>query len=82
MKVTRTSIHSNITRTLELDITPQQLEDIEQKRGHIQNIVPHLTADQREFLLTGLYDGEFEQLFGSEDEEEIEDIGNEDDMPF
>lgn len=72
MQVTRTSIHSGITRTLEIDITGEQLQQIEAKEGYIQEIAAHLPADQREFLLSGITGKEWQEMF-SGDEDSIED---------
>ena len=68
MKITKTSLFSNITRTLDLNITLEQLERIEKGDDLIQNIVPHLTAEEREFLLTGIINEEWDVLFKEEDE--------------
>lgn len=55
MKVTRISMFSGRVKTREIDITEEQLAELEQpKRRFIQEIVPHLSAEDREFLLTGL----------------------------
>jgi Na+-transporting NADH:ubiquinone oxidoreductase subunit NqrF len=43
---------------MELDVTPLQLQQWNHG-GLIQNIMPHLTVDQREFLMTGTYPGEW-----------------------
>lgn len=67
MEITRTSIHSGITRTLDLDVTPEQLALIESKEGYIQDIVAHLSKDDREFILTGLTPEEWDDLFCDED---------------
>lgn len=67
MKVTMRSPYSDEENTLDL---PVSRDDIERWRGGelIQNVMPHLTADQREFLISGLYPGEFEQMFPPEDD--------------
>jgi len=69
MQVTKTSIFTGITRTLEIDITEEQLSEIESKTGRlIQHIVPHLTPDEREFLLTGCAADEWNELFKEEED--------------
>lgn len=68
MKITRTSIHSGITRTLEINITDEQLMRIKGDE-HIQHVCPHLTADEREFILTGMTAEEWNEVFPDEDDE-------------
>jgi hypothetical protein len=52
MKVTRTSVLSGITRTRELDVTPEQLKAWEDG-ALIQNVMRHLNHNDREFIMTG-----------------------------
>lgn len=68
MPITRTSVASGITRTIEMDVTPEQLARIEGTE-HIQHVLPHLSADEREFILTGITGEEWDELFKEEDEE-------------
>lgn len=68
MNITRTSIVSNITRTLELDCTPEQVQAWEE--GELaQNAFPNLDASEREFVMTGITSEEWDEMFS----EEIED---------
>ena len=62
MKVTRKSMFSEKTRTIELDVTQAQ---IDRWRGGelIQKAMPHLSPSQREFLITGITAGEWEAMF-------------------
>jgi len=67
MKVTRISKLSGITRTVELDITQDQLLSYE--RGlKIQHAFPNLTPAEREFFMTGITDEEWKDLFGEIEE--------------
>ena len=68
MKITRTSLQSGITRTLDLNVTEEQMKRIEGDE-HIQDVMPHLTDDEREFILTGITASEWEELFGEEEDE-------------
>jgi len=52
------------TNTLDLDVSERQLERI--KTELIQDVLQHLTADEREFILSGLLPGEFDALYGEE----------------
>tara|TARA_B100001094_G_scaffold120743_1_gene116439 strand:- start:12 stop:206 length:195 start_codon:yes stop_codon:yes gene_type:complete len=47
---------------MELDVTNEQLQAWE-TGTLIQEAMPNLTADEREFLITGLLPGEFERMF-------------------
>ena len=60
MLVTRISIFSGITRTKDLPITKEQM--IEWEKGTpIQYAMPHLSADDREFLMTGITKEEWDE---------------------
>ena len=65
MLFTRTSVFSGIERTLDLDVTGPEYNEWLQGRP-IQYAMPRLTPDQREFIMTGLYNGEFEEMLGVE----------------
>lgn len=66
MKITKTSVHSGITRTLDLDVT---LEEYASWRAGelIQNAMPRLNADEREFIKTGITAEEWEEMFGTQE---------------
>lgn len=56
---------SGVTRTRHLDITEEQ--ELRIQAGElVQDVVPHLSADDREFLMTGITADEWEQMFGEE----------------
>ena len=62
MEITRTSIHSGITRTLTLDVTAEEIATW--KAGElIQNAMPRLTSDEREFIKTGITPEEWQEIF-------------------
>ena len=70
MIITKTSELTGIEHTLELDITEEQFDMVQNRRElglKIQDIVPHLPADQREFLISGSPKEEWNRLFGSPD---------------
>jgi hypothetical protein len=62
MKVTKISQLSGKEHTMEIDVDQYQLIRI-QNRSHttelIQNIVPHLSMEDREFLMTGITNEEW-----------------------
>jgi 7,8-dihydro-6-hydroxymethylpterin-pyrophosphokinase len=62
MKVTRKSQASGETRTMDLDITQQQLIDYE-KGMKIQYAFPNLTTSEREFFMTGITEEEWNAMF-------------------
>jgi hypothetical protein len=63
MLVTKESRISGKISSMDLDITSDQLERINLKIELIQNIVPHLSSEQREFLITGITPDEWNELF-------------------
>jgi len=72
MKITRKSPLTGITRTKEIDVTIAQILAWEEGEL-IQNAMPQLSADDREFVKTGITGEEWDQLFGgAEDVEEKE----------
>jgi hypothetical protein len=67
MLVTKTSLLTNKQHSREIDITQEQLTHWEEGRGLIQVLMPHLSADDREFLMTGSTPEEWEASFGGDD---------------
>jgi len=63
-EIERTSPLSGKVNTMEITMEPADY--LAWKKGeHIQNALPYLTADEREFIKTGLYPKEWEILFPS-----------------
>jgi hypothetical protein len=67
MEITRTSIATNVTRTIDLPITVQQV-DAYVNGALIQDAFPNLDADQREFFKTGITAEEWDAMFGEQEE--------------
>lgn len=63
MQITKASRISGTISTMDLDITSEQWARIEAGIELIQNIVPHLSSDEREFLITGITPQEWDKLF-------------------
>jgi len=62
MKITRTSMTTGITRTLDLPVTSEQLQAW--KDGVlIQRAMPHPSNDDREFIMTGITAEEWDDTF-------------------
>jgi hypothetical protein len=64
MLVTRVSSLSGITRTMDLNVTQEQLNRYELGLGLLQNIFPDLPKEEREFIKTGITPQEWEEIFG------------------
>ena len=69
MQITRTSMISGNTNTMELNVTQEQLTAWE-SGVHIQVAMPQLNAEEREFIKTGMTPTEWEELFGEEEDDE------------
>ena len=63
MLITMTSMISKTTSTRDVDITIEQLFRIKHEKELIQNVVPHLSIEDREFLISGITPEEWEELF-------------------
>ena len=72
MLIKRTSLITKVEREMEIEVTETQMERFENRHitGElIQEIFPGLSAGDREFILTGITDEEWNNLF----EETMED---------
>lgn len=67
MKITKRSMMTGKINTLEVPCTPEQIERWE-SGALIQEAMPNVPADLREFLMTGTTPDEWEEMFGSEEE--------------
>jgi hypothetical protein len=66
MLVTRTSQITGKVATLDLEVSQAQLDRIDVRHYTlelVQNIVPDLSAEHREFLMTGVTPEEWNELF-------------------
>ena len=61
MIVTRKNIFTGRVRSLDLDITQEQVNRW-QGGEKIQDVFPHLSVDEREFLMTGIIGEEWNEL--------------------
>ena len=69
MKITKTSMISGKTNSMEIDVSFDQYQSwIDGEL--IQVAMPHLSADEREFIKTGITPSEWEENFGEEEEED------------
>lgn len=66
MLITRKSPFTGKTNTLDINVNEEQLT--RWKNGElIQNAMPNLTADEREFIITGLTAEDWDNMFGEEE---------------
>lgn len=63
MLVTRVSTFSHKSNTMDLPITQEQMDHYN-SGALIQNAFPNLSADEREFIMTGITPQEWEDAFG------------------
>jgi hypothetical protein len=64
MRITKTSLLSGRTNTREIDVTVDQLHQWRDGPAFIQDVMPNLSADDREFLMTGVTPEEWQSAFG------------------
>lgn len=69
MKITRKSPFTGIENTREIPVTEDQL------RAYfsgmlIQNAMPNLSAEDREFIMTGITPEEWNSIFGEQEEDD------------
>lgn len=63
MRIYRTSDLTGKTTMREIDVTDQQLLDWE-GGTRIQDAMPHLSTDDREFIMTGITPEEWDNMLG------------------
>jgi hypothetical protein len=63
MIITRKSVLSGKLRSMDLPITQEQI-DRWRNGGLIQLVMPNLSADEREFFMTGISPEEWDDAFG------------------
>ena len=62
MLIKRISMLSNIEHEMEIDVKEEQIKQW-QEGMLIQDAMPQLTADEREFIMTGITSEEWDNLF-------------------
>jgi hypothetical protein len=72
MLITMTSDMTGVTRTKEINMTQDQYDNWLYNNILIQHALPHLTDSEREFLMTGIVDEEWDSLV-------VDDVCDEDD---
>lgn len=69
MLISKTSPLTGKINTMDLNVTEKQLKKW-QDGMVIQNAMPHLNDNEREFLITGYTSSDWEFIFGEEEERE------------
>ena len=59
---------TGITRTIELPVTQEQIDVYHTGMGLLQDVFPHLTPDEREFIKTGIFEEEWDLIYPKHDE--------------
>ena len=62
MLIERKSTLSGNVNVMDIDVTPMQVESWEQGEL-VQNAMPNLSADEREFIMTGITPTEWNEMF-------------------
>jgi len=62
MQITRVSMFTGVERTLDIDVTKEQLDDYA-NGTLIQVAFPNLSPSDREFIKTGATDAEWDKIF-------------------
>jgi len=62
MIITRTSTLSGHISSMDIDVTLEQMASWEQGEL-VQNAMPNLSADEREFIMTGITPTEWDEMF-------------------
>lgn len=68
MQITKVSPLTGKSNTMDLPVTQEQIDRWQRREGLIQNIMPDLSPDQREFLMSGYTPEDWATLFPPEDE--------------
>lgn len=64
MLIARKSPFSGKVTTMEINTTDEQIDRYLKGEGLIQEVFPDLTADEREFIKTGITPEEWNYIFG------------------
>ena len=71
MLIKRTSMITGKERTLDIDVTEEQLADYYENSKLLQVAFPNLSPSDREFIKTGMTDVEWEETFRRDDHDNI-----------
>lgn len=63
MRITRKSIISGTERTRDIPVNPEDFITWEKGYGSIQDLMPYLSDDDREFILSGITPSEWKTIW-------------------
>lgn len=69
MWIKRKSVISGVERTRSIPVNPDDMLAYQAGIGSIQDLMPYLTDNDREFILSGITPEEWDEAFLSADEE-------------
>lgn len=69
MYIKRKSVISGTERTRNIPVNPDDFMAWEAGFGNIQEIMPYLSDTDREFILSGITEEEWDEMFADVDEE-------------
>lgn len=73
MLITRKSVISGIERTRNIPVDPEDYAMWQKGYGSIQDMMPYLNDNDREFILSGITPGEWDSMFSEQIEEIVAD---------
>jgi len=65
----KVSVLTGKTNRMDLPVTLAEVQAWQASRTKVQDAFPHLSPTQREFLLTGATQEEWDEAFGSDEED-------------
>lgn len=68
MKISKRSRLTGVEHTMDIEVTSEQLDQIDGGR-FVQDVCPHLSPGEREFLITGITPEEWDRLIGSDEDD-------------
>lgn len=63
MKITRKSVISGIERVKDIPVNPEDFIQWSNELGSIQDLMPYLNISDREFILSGITQSEWNEAF-------------------
>jgi len=66
MLIRRKSVFSGVERTKDIPVDPKDFAEYEAGYGSIHDLMPYLTDEDREFILSGMTSQEWKNAFSKE----------------
>jgi hypothetical protein len=63
MKITRKSAITGIQRVIDIPVNPEDFMSWQAGHGNIEDLMPYLSDDHREFILSGITSEEWDEAF-------------------